>query len=228
MSSFHTHMLIGGVGGLAAYDLAGRFAPGIVPSQFSLAGADIPIPPLAIGVTCVAVSSVMALWPDLDNPDSFITHAASHLMWLVGGLAGLLLAFELTHEVLWMVVAAVLGGIVGLVGGIPILMTLRVASLGHRRMTHSLLLAFGLAFGGGVLYLLHWTAVAVLVWVVVWGELLHLAGDVVTPGGVALFFPIWPGDIHLVPFWFAVAGEPVVAILSVLVGVFFIWFWGSI
>jgi membrane-bound metal-dependent hydrolase YbcI (DUF457 family) len=229
LSSFHTHMLIGAAGGLAVYELVERFAPAILPAQFSILGADIPIPPVAIGAACVVASSVSALWPDIDKPDSFISHAATHLMWLAGGLAGLLFGLQLGKGFIAIVVGVVLGGIAGVfVGAPPIMTILRVATGGHRRLTHSLLVGGGLFFGAWVLYLLHWDAVSLLALILAWGQILHLAGDVVTPGGVALFFPIWPGDIHIFPFWLAAIGEPAVAILSVMVGAFFIWVWGSV
>lgn len=225
-------MLIGGVAGLAAFDLAGRYAPDLVPSQVTVAGVAVPAPSFMVGAACVVVSAVVALWPDLDKPDSFISHVGTRLMWVAGGLAGLMIASDLANGLAsglagGLVAGVILGAMAGLVIGLPPVMTvLRVLSGGHRRLTHSVLVGAGLAFGAWVLYLLHLGASSLLLAILSWGLFLHLVGDVVTPGGVALFFPIWPGDIHLAPFWFAAVGEPVVAIVAALVGAYFIWGWG--
>ena len=221
-------MLIGGVGGLAAFKLAERFAPSILSTQATIDGTSIGAPASALLVATVAVSAVMATWPDIDKPDSFISHVARHAMWLAGAALGLALAYDLTNHLLWMIGGAVVGGIVGLVGGWPFLLTLRVASGGHRRGTHSLLTLAALGFGAVVLMWIGWGGTALLAGILAWSELLHLLGDVVTPGGVALFWPIWPGPIYLIPHTLALIGEPVAAVIAVAVGAFFIWFWGGL
>ncbi len=212
-------MLIGAAGGLVAYRLAEHFDPSILSVQVPVGDSTYAVPTLAIGAACVAVSSVMALWPDLDKPDSFITHAATHLMWLPGAVLGLLVAYAATHAILWLVVGVVVGAILGLIGGRPLLLILRIASGGHRRLTHSLLVGAALLAGAAVLYLIDWSGPAALLLIVAWGQALHLAGDVVTPGGVALLFPLWPREIHLVPYWFAPFGELAAGGLAVVVGV---------
>jgi membrane-bound metal-dependent hydrolase YbcI (DUF457 family) len=217
-------MLIGAVGGLAVFKVAERLDPSILSAQFSLGDSTYSIPTAAVGVACVAVSSVMALWPDLDKPDSFISHVASRLMWLPGGLVGLIVALVATHTTVWMVVGAAVGAILGHIAGGLILGILGVLSGGHRRLTHSILIGIGLVFGTWVLYLMNWGGVGVLLVIVAWGQLLHLAGDVVTPGGVALFYPIWPGPIYLVPHSFALFGEVAVGCIALVLGVvLFIW-----
>jgi len=88
---------------------------------------------------------------------------------------------------------------------------------GHRRMTHSLITSAILA----VLSLILWFAVlptaALIVAAFLWGQLLHIIGDVVCVGGIPLFWPVWMQAIKL-PYPVAVWGEPSIAVVSLLVG----------
>jgi membrane-bound metal-dependent hydrolase YbcI (DUF457 family) len=64
---------------------------------------------------------------------------------------------------------------------------------------------------------------ALVVAALLWGQLLHIIGDVVSVGGVPLFWPIRSRPLAL-PYALAVWGEPAVAGVALLVG---IWLLGG-
>src|SRR5512139_1391228 len=113
MSSFHTHMLIGAVGGLAVFKITEHLAPSALSMHIDIADSTYAIPPSAIGLTAVAVSALLAVWPDIDESGSWISHQASHVMWLLGAMIGMIVAFAFTQSVIWLVAGFVAGAVIG-------------------------------------------------------------------------------------------------------------------
>ncbi len=222
MSGFHTHMLIGAVGGLATFKIVQHVAPTALSVQFSAGSSAYTVPTSVIGIGGMLVSAYLALWPDIDEPRSHISHRASHLMWLFGAAIGLMIAFAASNSALVMLLGFVLGAVVGSLTGGLVLATLRLVSGGHRRLTHSILVGTALVVLGGVLYFigLKWLVLPALA--LAWGQFLHLVGDVVTPEGVPLFYPLWREDIHFFPYYVSPFGEIVVAFAALFVGVAFL------
>jgi membrane-bound metal-dependent hydrolase YbcI (DUF457 family) len=88
---------------------------------------------------------------------------------------------------------------------------------GERRMTHSLITSAILAGICIVLWFAIPPAPTLIVAALFWGQLLHLVGDIVTPGGVPLFWPIRTQAIKL-PYALAVWGEPSITVMSLIAG----------
>jgi membrane-bound metal-dependent hydrolase YbcI (DUF457 family) len=218
MSGFHTHMLIGAVGGLAAYRIAEHFAPSVLSVQIDLADSTYTLPPSAIGLTVVVVSAFLAVWPDIDEQGSWISHQASHVMWLLGAMTGMIVAFAFTQSVLWLVAGFVAGAVIGRIAGGLVLQILRILSGGHRRMTHSVLVGAALIVAAGVMYALGLGVLSLPPLALAWGQYLHLAGDVVTTGGVPLLYPLWGRDIRVLPYGIAQFGELIVGGVALMVG----------
>jgi hypothetical protein len=194
MSRCGTHLLIGAVGGLALLQAHQGTMPALPPN----------LEPLIL----IGGSALLATWPDIDEPRSWIgrrmrgaiatcTALLSALAgWMWGTTAGAALPMPLADIPPWMrpLAGAGLGVIIGglLLGpwlAYELVAALQVLCGGHRRLTHSLLtsvllggLGLSLAAGGH-------SAPAVVLLALLWGQLLHLAGDIVTPGGVPLFWP---------------------------------------
>ena len=217
MSGFITHALIGAVGGLAL-----AHVPGVSTLLGDFYG-ERELTPLVLAAT----SAVLATWPDIDEPGTWISHRAPHvlaLMFLVlGALGGWMLARTTYFDTASPEVLALIGAAIGLLLS-PLLarLTLRAieaASGGHRHLTHSLTLAIGmsvagwLAWGSGNLWL------AVMLGALVWGELLHLLGDVVTPAGVPLWYPFSSRRARI-PHPLALIGEPIMALAALGVGAY--------
>jgi membrane-bound metal-dependent hydrolase YbcI (DUF457 family) len=218
MSSFHTHMLIGAVGGLAAFKIAEHLAPSALSVQINIADSAYTIPPSAIGLTVVVVSAFLALWPDIDESGSWVSHQASHVTWLLGAMTGLIVAFAFTQSAIWLVSGFVIGAVIGRIAGGLILQILRILSGGHRRMTHSLLVGAALVVAAGVMYAMGLGVLSLPPLALAWGQYLHLAGDVVTPGGVPLLYPFWGRDIRILPYSIARFGELIVGCAALLFG----------
>jgi membrane-bound metal-dependent hydrolase YbcI (DUF457 family) len=218
MSGFHTHMLIGAVGGLAAYKIAEHVAPSVLAVQIDIAGSTYTIPPSALGLTCVVGSAFLALWPDIDESGSWISHRASHMMWLLGAMIGLIVAFAITQSALWLAAGFVAGAVIGRIAGGLILPIIRILSGGHRRLTHSVLVGAALIVAAGVMYAMGLEALTWPPLALAWGQYLHLAGDVVTPGGVPLLYPLWGRDIRVLPYGIARFGELIVGCTALLLG----------
>jgi membrane-bound metal-dependent hydrolase YbcI (DUF457 family) len=218
MSSFHTHMLIGAVGGLAAFRIVEYLAPSALSVHVDIGASTYAIPPSAIGLTVVAVSAFLAVWPDIDESGSWISHQASHVMWLLGAMTGMIVAFAFTQSAIWLAAGFVAGAIIGRIAGGLVLQLLRILSGGHRRMTHSLLVGAALIVAAGIVYAMGLGALSLPLFGLAWGQYLHLAGDVVTPGGVPLFYPLWGRDIRVLPYGIAQFGELIVFGAALLFG----------
>jgi inner membrane protein len=88
---------------------------------------------------------------------------------------------------------------------------------GHRRLTHSLVLSLPLVLLAVVLWSVQPVA-AVGVGLLAWGQWLHLLGDLVTPSGVPLLYPLTTRDTHLLPRPLTTIGEPLIASAALLCG----------
>ncbi len=223
VSSFRTHMFIGAVGGLGLYKFAEHVVPTAVSIHVKVAGVSYAIPPAAVGIGCIVISAYLALWPDIDEPGSHISHRARHFMWIIGGTIGLTIALAVPQIGLLLALLPLLGVAVGSIGGGLILSLLRRLSGGHRRLTHSLVIGTALVLLAGILYFMGLSIFTLPALALAWGQMLHLAGDVVTPRGVPLFYPFSRQDFRFLPYPAARYGELIAAGSALLVGIILIW-----
>ncbi len=100
----------------------------------------------------------------------------------------------------------------------PFLSLLRFVSGGHRRLTHSLVIGSILFTLAAFTWAIGLLPVALPAFALAWGQLLHLAGDIETRGGVPLFYPVWRHDFHLFPYEIARFGEPIEGLTALAVG----------
>jgi membrane-bound metal-dependent hydrolase YbcI (DUF457 family) len=227
MSRFGTHMLIGAVGGLFLARLVGEQG---LPFAVGALGSNGPTIALA------GTSALLTTLADIDDPDSWIGRQAR---WVFSVLAGLLLFFagwrlSTTDGGIWLArlahippslrsltiggVGLIVGGaIVGPWLGYELLRGLQEIFGGHRRMTHSLITSALLAVLSIVLWFAILPAPALIVAALLWGQLLHTIGDSVSVGGAPLFWPVQTKPIKL-PYALAVWGEPAVAGVALVVG----------
>jgi membrane-bound metal-dependent hydrolase YbcI (DUF457 family) len=161
-----------------------------------------------LGPALAAVSAVAATWPDIDIDGSWISERSTAALVAVGAAVGLLVVP--VASVVEAAAVAALGAIVGTVGGWALIALLRVVAGGHRGGTHSLIAAGLLA--GATLAMLALGAAPwhLLPLVMLWGWLLHIIGDVVTPGGWRPLAP-FPGPRLRLPRAIARHGETVVS-----------------
>jgi membrane-bound metal-dependent hydrolase YbcI (DUF457 family) len=205
MSSFGTHALIGAVGGLAlaqGLELTGHTLP--IQAQ-----ADA-LAPGAGTMALVGISAFVALVPDIDEPNSWIGQRVVR----VGAFAGLVLSGMLglsaggltdgagglgAAGLLGAAVAAGMGAVIGGFLASVLLRGIRTAAGGHRRLTHSFILAGMFAAIAGALVVAGLPIWAQLPAALAWGIVLHDLGDVVTPAGVPVLYPLSERDLHLLP-----------------------------
>jgi hypothetical protein len=125
-----------------------------------------------------------------------------------------------------------LGAIVGLfvgliIGGWSALLLLKgIRSLagGHRRLTHSLVLGAGLfALAWALWFVLGAGWLALIPLALAWGQLLHVVGDVVTPSGVPLLWPLIETPLRVFPTGTGKTGEMAVALLAVGIMAFLVY-----
>lgn len=228
MSGYMTHLLIGGVGGLVATHL-------VPPDLIAVVRVQTPVLAYLPEGLVILTSAWAATWPDIDEPTSF---AGQRVRWtitilagLIGGMLGMAVGSGPMRPILQTVVPTfltpsvgmALGGALGMgvVGpflGQQVLTGMRTMAGGHRRWTHSLCLSGPLALLAVVLWMLGMSWGAVIVGMLAWGQWLHLVGDLVTPSGVPLFYPVATRSVCLLPRSVAtVAGEPLIAVVAVLV-----------
>jgi membrane-bound metal-dependent hydrolase YbcI (DUF457 family) len=156
---------------------------------------------IEIVLLTVGASAALALWPDIDQAGSFASNWVDRTGWLLGAVIGL--AFRRGLE------GVLVGALVGLLA-IPLLVRgARKLVGGHRRGTHSLVIVLALVA-------LSWR-VGPLPLLFAYGGILHILGDVVTPGGVCLFWPIYRQDIYCLPRFVARYGEALAALAALLV-----------
>ena len=223
MSGYRTHMLIGAVGGLGAYRIINFLVPSAFTFRLTATGATFIVPSLVVGLTSAIVSQYMAVWPDIDERGSYISNRASRYMWLWAALLALCFAVSITQSILLILLICLAGSLVGRLGVGIFLYILRAVSGGHRHLTHSLVLGATLFIGSVMLYIFGLTALALPAFVLAWGQALHLIGDVVTPGGVPLFYPVYTRDIHLLPYVIARHGELLIGCAAFAAGMLFLF-----
>jgi membrane-bound metal-dependent hydrolase YbcI (DUF457 family) len=222
MSGFHTHMLIGAVGGLAFFKTIEHLDGAALYLPVEIAGNSIVVPPVAIGIGAIILSAYLALWPDIDEPGTHVSNQAQHFLWVLGGIIGLIVMLALSQSIILVLAGVAAGAVIGLLAGLPFLSLLRFISGGHRRLTHSLVVGAGLFILAGATYLIGMLPVALPAFALAWGQLLHLAGDVETRSGVPLFYPLSRYDFHLFPYALARFGEPIAASFALMSGILFI------
>lgn len=239
MSSYPTHMVIGAAGGLALDRLLSTptvsraieplFSQGVA----GVAGVEEPAGAGYRMAALTLASALLATWPDIDEPGSFISRRARRVIALISGVVlalvgwGVAAAGLLTnlgslggmHPFAQQLAASsgglLLGLILGSWLGLLVLKSIRSAAGGHRRMTHSLVLAGALAGGAALLWgplALPW--LALLPAALAWGLVLHDIGDVVTPSGVPLLWPLSAQSIRVLPRSVSAAGERLIGLTA--------------
>lgn len=211
MSSFSTHALIGGCAGAIAGIGLERFQPDLLATAAdSIPGGTPAMAQLAL----VAVSAVVALIPDIDEPGSWISRRTVAVIALAGMALGALAGS--LFSLVWLIVGIGIGAVVGSLLGAALVRGIRLAAGGHRRLTHSLVLAAAfVALGIGVMTTVdpRW---AVIPFALAWGIVMHDLGDVVTPAGVPLLYPLSSKDVRLLPEPICRAGEFIAGATAVL------------
>ncbi len=125
--------------------------------------------------------------------------------------------FSLQPEVAALVGILIGAALLGPLLGWPLLRLIRIGAGGHRRLTHSALL--GGAFGAlaTILWQMGQPAWALVPGALVWGQFLHVLGDIVTPAGVPLLYPISTRDVGL-PRPFSTYGESIATLVAIIAG----------
>jgi membrane-bound metal-dependent hydrolase YbcI (DUF457 family) len=218
MSGFQTHALVGAVGGLGLVTVVEATHPALLPTQVFGIPALLGVPGGAAGAALIIASAFLALVPDIDEPHSFVAQRVREVLLLVGLALGLALGV-LAHGPAWLPLAGgAVGGVLGLLAGWGLLRGIRAAAGGHRRFTHSFVLAGGLALLAAGL----WRTGAGLVWLVpaavAWGIVLHDLADLTTPAGVPLFHPLSGFTVRLLPEPLCRYGEPLTVLVALVVG----------
>lgn len=218
MSGFQTHALVGGVGGLGLVTFLEAAYPAVLPERIGVISSVVGIPGGVGGAAVIVASAFLALIPDIDEPHSFVARRVREVLLLAGLALGIALGI-LAHGPLWLpLVAGAVGGGVGLLAGKWLLKAIRAAAGGHRRFTHSLVLAGGLALLAAGL----WRFAPGVGWLipaaVAWGIVLHDLADLVTPQGLPLFFPVSDASIRILPQPICRYGEPLIAVAALVVG----------
>ena len=237
MSSYKTHALIGGVGGLFLARVLDMLPHGAaigqnVFGQLGAAGSSIP-PAAAAALSTgglVAGSAFLALIPDIDEPGSFIARRARTAIALACapllGAVGYLLASSgiiHTQPIVAAAVCALTGlGFFGPLVGHIVVRLIRVGAGGHRRLTHSLVPCAALTVLAAGLWAAGLRVWAIIPAALVWGVVLHGLGDLPTPMGLPLFYPISQKDFFTLPKPLRPYGEPIAAAIAVIVG-FVLW-----
>ena len=216
MSGFQTHMLIGGVAGLALFRalplFGGGAALGISPIITQQAGG------VALALPLIMLSALVATVPDIDEPGSFIARRVHTVVTLAGmGLAAFVAYAAQFAPLLW-ALAGVAGAVLGSLAGYVLLRLIRRGAGGHRRLTHSLVLAGGLALAACGLWLAHFGAWAIIPGALAWGIIMHDLGDVVTVAGVPLLYPLSRQSFRILPEPISRFGEPLAALAASVVG----------
>ncbi len=224
MSSCHTHMLIGAVSGLAL----GRTleAMGIGPALgldatiahtmghsgagwASLAGSGLPL---------VALSAILATIPDIDEAGSFIARRAEAVMTLAGACLAVFAAYAARLSPAAWVIAALIGVVVGWIAAYAALRFIRRAAGGHRRLTHSLLLALVFALAAFGLWWRGFGAWALIPGALAWSIVIHDLGDICTPAGLPLLYPLSSRPVRVLPDPICRFGEPIAALVASIAG----------
>jgi len=191
------------------------------------------------GWSLVVASTFLATLPDIDEPNSWIARrfrlALVILATVLGGVVGIFMVqtgrLGTLAGINWSLPpyrygVPPLGAALGLLLVGPLVATgalrcIRTGAGGHRRLTHSGLLAVVL---GGVSWWL-WThqasLVAVLPGALAYAICIHDIGDVVTPAGVPLFYPLSKQSFGI-PRPISHVGEQLLQAAAVIVGYLFL------
>lgn len=223
MSSGTTHMIIGGVCGLGVAKLA---------STYGVELPDVPGGSYLLPVLLVAGSAFLATLPDIDEPKSFIAQRARFAITFATGIIGTLIGWSAASlgRIAWSPsVAALVAGCLGFVLIGPLLSTLilrliRFGAGGHRRLTHSLVVAALLAAIAWILWTGGYLLGAILPAALAYAIVVHDIGDLVTPMGLPLWYPISTRTVGL-PRPLSSFGEPLILLVAVGVGVLLIQAW---
>jgi membrane-bound metal-dependent hydrolase YbcI (DUF457 family) len=218
MSGFQTHAFVGAIGGLSLVTLLEATRPDLLPERIGFLMPLVGVPGGAGGAVVIAASAFLALIPDIDEPNSFVSQRAREVMTVAGVALGVILG-TLASGPVWLPLAAgTVGGVAGLLVARGLLKAIRSAAGGHRRFTHSFVLAALLAalawalasFGLGLI----WLVPAALAW----GIVTHCAADVVTPSGVPLLFPLSNKSVRVLPNHLCNYGETLIFLGAGVVG----------
>ncbi|WP_322489352.1 metal-dependent hydrolase [Chloroflexus sp.] len=218
MSGFQTHAFVGAVSGLALVTLVETVRPELLPERIGMMPPIAGVPGGAGGAAVIVASAFLALIPDIDEPNSFISRRVREVLTLAGVALGLALGVVVRGPAWLPLATGAVGGAVGMLAGWALLKVIRGAAGGHRRLTHSFVLA-------GLLAALAWAlalAGAGLVWLVpaalAWGIVIHCVGDLVTPAGVPLLFPLSDAKIRVMPEPMCRYGEALIFLVASGVG----------
>jgi len=212
MSSFRTHLLIGAVGGLAL-------------AKTTSVLEYIPLQQAPATLMLIVGSAVLADWPDIDEPGSWISRHVRGAISVLTSVLFLLLAVVLAPSVtpqlhpLIIGAGAALGGllVVGPLVGRSVLHGIRYGAGGHRRLTHSFVLGAILAGGAYMLWQWSYSVWGIVFGSLAWGLGLHVIGDIVTVAGVPLLFPFSHKRVGL-PLRIARYGEVLVTCAALGIG----------
>lgn len=211
MSGYATHALIGAVGGLALTRVVS-----IQSSDFS---------PAATELAVIAASALLATWPDIDEPNSFIGRrvravVAFFFMGWLGFVAYRYAGYVpiQAHPLTIAIAGLFVGAALGMFVGKAVLMLIRGAAGGHRRLTHSLLVGAALGVGAYAAHRFSFDFLALGLVALAWGQFLHILGDIVTPAGVPVLYPLSGRDLRVLPKAIAPFGEAIVGVVAVAIG----------
>ncbi len=178
------------------------------------------------------MSALLALLPDIDHPNSWIAQHVRLAITVATGIIGGLVGWSAAAlgRVAWSPWAAAAGAVclglilIGPLLGTLVLQLIRFGAGGHRRLTHSLVVAALLAVIAGM----GWQGGSVL-WAIVPGALAysiltHVIGDLVTAQGVPIFYPLSTRSVGL-PRPLSSFGEPLILLVAVGVGALLIRGW---
>ncbi len=224
MSGFRTHMLIGAVGGAALAKALTVYA--LLPLPTGDAQLGEPYMPLGLtGIGIIIGSAVLATWPDIDEPGSWparrlkaaVTMVSAPLVGAMGYGIASLGQFSMRPEIAAVVDILVGAAVIGPVLGYLLLRLIRIGAGGHRRLTHSAVLGGVFAVLAVTLWRMGQPVWAIVPAALVWGQLLHVLGDVVTPTGVPLLYPISGKDVGL-PRPFSTYSETLITVVAAGIG----------
>ncbi|MBX0331128.1 metal-dependent hydrolase [Oscillochloris sp. ZM17-4] len=211
MSGFHTHALIGAVGGLGLARLIAATRPELLPERVLGLAAPSAWPISAGGVAVILASALLALIPDIDEPHSFVAQRVREVLTATGMALGAVLGMVAGGPAWLPLAGGVAGVLLGLLAGWALLRGIRAAAGGHRHLTHSLVFAGALLALGGLLWTASAPTLALAPAAIAWGVLLHDLADVVTPSGVPLLYPLSERRVRVLPAALAPFGEPLIA-----------------
>lgn len=205
MSSYRTHAIVG------------------VATGCGLATA-LPLPPPTLSAAAVptwmllATCGALALVPDLDHPQAYLSRRLRMLGLLLGGIIGGWQAVT-AHVIpvtmtggLVLIGSVLLGMVYGTIIGWGLPLGINLVAGGHRKLTHSLVSSVVLALGAIVAYtLVDLTWEAIGLGLLALSIPIHVLADVVTPSGVPILYPLSSRRFRI-PL--GAAGEPIILLMA--------------